>query len=587
MLKTEKEKEDVFSKNIQKNKSKEDETKEDETKDDETNEEKSKEDKKKEDEKKKEIWTQVIHTTGDVIKSIFHFMEKKTDIENSNKNNSESKKLEEKNSELMKEIEELKKKQEKREQEEKEKKQHITNGIKIWNDKKKNIIESILTEINYINLIKKSFENNLDEFKKDIFKNISKILNDELKDREIIEEMHQKIFKKIKNDIPEIKTLNFITCGFSGAGKSTITNVILKDDLAKEGNDIHSVTQKFNQYSNPDKVPGLTIYDTIGVEPTNAKRNLDEIKKLIQDTFDENLKDPQKSLHGILYCIKNGNDANRIEAGEIKFIKDLDKLNGNCDILTIIFTQSLNNQTEKRIKELKEALNNDNIEIISVLAKDFELKIENQTIKFPAYGLDKLIASIKKNAKKIVKANLKQITKNKLKNEYIETTNTKYDDIKRKIKNQEFESTFAGECKVILENLIGNLDLKFDGLERVVSDFIEKLNFEVKKKFIDENQSKGLTKLYEEFGNLNTEYEGQIKDSSIKESFCIKLNNFYDTKIIEEVRKIILENASLLFIEKSRDFLSEIISDNVKDEEVDDVANSTLDHILEKINKIN
>ena len=108
-----------------------------------------------------------------------------------------------------------------------------------------------------------------------------------------------------------------------------------------------------------------------------------------------------------------------------------------------------------------------------------------------------------------------------------------------------------------------------------------------KKKFIDENQSKGLTKLYEEFGNLNTEYEGQIKDYSIKESFCIKLNNFYDTKIIEEVRKIILENASLLFIEKSRDFLSEIISDNVKDEEVDDVANSTLDHILEKINKIN
>ena len=226
MLKTEKEKEDIFSKKLQENKSKEDETN-----DDETNEEKSKEDKKKEDEKKKEIWTQVIHTTGDVIKSIFHFMEKKTDTENSNKNISESKKLEEKNSELMKEIEELKKKQEKREQEEKEKKQHITNGIKIWNDKKKNIIESILTEINYINLIKKSFENYLDEFKKDIFKNISKILNDELKDREIIEEMHQKIFKKIKNDIPEIKTLNFITCGFSGAGKSTITNVILKDDL--------------------------------------------------------------------------------------------------------------------------------------------------------------------------------------------------------------------------------------------------------------------------------------------------------------------------------------------------------------------
>jgi predicted GTPase len=396
--------------------------------------------------------------------------------------------------------------------------------------------------------------------------------------------MHQKLFKNIKNDIPEVKTLNFIICGFSGAGKSTITNVILKGDLAKEGNDIHSVTQQFSQYSNPDKVPGLTIYDTIGVEPTNAKRNLDEIKKLIQDTFDQNLKDPQKSLHGILYCIKNGTDANRIEEGEIEFIKDLDKLNGNCDILTIIFTLSMNNKTQLRIKQLKEALNNDNIEIIPVIAKDYKLEMTNQII--PAYGLDKLIASIKKNAKKIVKANLKQIAKNKLKNEYIETTNTKYDDIKRKIKNQEFESTFSEECKVILENLIGNLDLKFDGLERVVSDSIGKLNDDVKKKFIDENQSNGLTKLYEEFGNLNTEYEGQIKDSSIKESFCVKLNKFYETKIIEEIRKVILESASLLFIEKSRDFLSEIISDNVKDEEVDDIANSTLDHILEKINKI-
>jgi len=569
MLKTEKEKEDDLSKKLKKDKSKEDET----------NDEESKEDKKT----KKEIFTQLIHTSGDVIKSFFHFLEKKNDTDN-NKNNSESKKLEEENEKLKKDIEELKKKQEKREQEENEKKQHITDGLKNWNDKKKDIIESILNEINYINLIKKSFERYLDEFKEDIIKNISKILNDEIKDREIIEEMHQKLFKNIKNDIPEVKTLNFIICGFSGAGKSTITNVILKGDLAKEGSDIHSVTQQFSQYSNPDKVPGLTIYDTIGVEPTNAKRNLDEIKKLIQDTFDENLKDPQKSLHGILYCIKNGTDANRIEEGEIEFIKDLDKLNGNCDILTIIFTLSMNNKTQLRIKQLKEALNNENIEIIPVLAKDYKLEISDQII--PAYGLDKLIASIKKNAKKIVKANLKQIAKNKLKNEYIESINTKYDDIKRKIKNQEFESTFSEECKVILENLIGNLDLKFDGLERVVSDSIGKLNDDVKKKFIDENQSNGLTKLYEEFGNLNTEYEGQIKDSSIKESFCIKLNKFYETKINEEVRNIILENASLLFIEKSRDFLGEIISDNVKDVEVDDIANSTLDHILEKINKI-
>ena len=440
-----------------------------------------------------------------------------------------------------------------------------------------------MNEINYISLIKKSFEQYLEEFKEDILKNIAKILNDELKSKEIIKDMHHKIFNKIKSDIPKIKTLNFITSGFSGAGKSTITNVILKDDLAKEGSDIHSVTQHFTQYSNPDKVPGITIYDTIGVEPTNAKRNLDEIKKMIQDTFDANLKEPQKSLHGILHCIKNGNDANRIEEGEIQFIKDLNKSNGNCDILTIIFTQSFNNNTEKRIKQLKESLNNDNIEIIEVVAKD--IKIRN--IIVPAFGLDQLIASIKKNAKKIVKANLKQIVKNKIKNEYIETTSSKYDDIKRKIKNQEFESTFKEECEMILEKLIGNIELKFDSLEKIVSDSIERLNSDVKKKFIDENKNNGLNKLYEEFGNINADYDGQIKDSLMKENFIIKLNKYYETKITEDVKKIILENASLIFIEKSRDFFSEIISDNVEDEEVEDIANSTLDNILEKINKIN
>ena len=444
-----------------------------------------------------------------------------------------------------------------------------------------------MNEINYISLIKKSFEHYLDEFKEDILKNIEKILNDELKSKQIIIEKHHNIFKKIKSDIPEIKTLNFITCGFSGAGKSTITNVILKDDLAKEGNDIHSVTQQFKQYSNPDKVPGITIYDTIGVEPTNAKRNLEEIKKMIQDTFDENLKEPQKSLHGILYCIKNGTDSNRIEEGEIQFIKDLNKSNGDCDILTIIFTQSLNNNTENRIKQLKAGLNNENIEIIDVIAKDITIEVYNQKVTFRAAGLDKLIASIKKNAKKIVKANLKQIAKNKIKNEYIETTSTKYDDIKKKIKNQEFESTFAKECEVILENLIGKIDLKFDSLEKIVTDFIEKLNYNAKNKFIDENKNNGLNKLYEEFGNINADYDGQIKDLSMKESFIIKLNNYYDSKITEDIRKLILENASLLFIEKSRDFFSEIISDNVEDEEVEDIANSTLDNILEKINKIN
>ena len=194
---------------------------------------------------------------------------------------------------------------------------------------------------------------------------------------------------------------------------------------------------------------------------------------------------------------------------------------------------------------------------------------------------------MKKNAQKIVKKNLKQIVKNKIKNGFIEVTSAKYDDIKRKIKLQEFESTFTKECELILGNLIGNLNLNFDGLEKVVSDFIEKLNLDVKNKFIDENQSNGLNKLNKEFWKMNDNYDRQIKDPSLKDNFMTKLHNYNDKKVMEDARKIILEKASLLFIEKSIELFSEIISDNVEDEDVENIVNSTFDNIFKNINRIN
>jgi hypothetical protein len=46
----------------------------------------------------------------------------------------------------------------------------------------------------------------------------------------------------------------------------------------------------------------------------------------------------------------------------------------------------------------------------------------------------------KKNEKKINKLNLKQIVKNKMKREYINNITIKYEKLKRKVGNQEFES---------------------------------------------------------------------------------------------------------------------------------------------------
>jgi predicted GTPase len=192
----------------------------------------------------------------------------------------------------------MEEKNNKKEEEENQEKNFFNKGTNGWNLYKRELIETILKEINYLHLTEEIFENYIIDFRSDINEKISQIFNNDFKDKYTlsIQEKHHSIFLAIKNSIPEIETLNLIIIGLSGAGKSTLTNIILKDDLSKEGNGINSVSQTFKKYSNPNKIPGITIYDTIGIESTNKQRNLEKIKKMIQDTFDENLEDPQNSL---------------------------------------------------------------------------------------------------------------------------------------------------------------------------------------------------------------------------------------------------------------------------------------------------
>ena len=251
-------------------------------------------------------------------------------------------------------------------------------GTEEWNLYKKELIESILGEINYMYIIEEFFENYFLDFKSDINEKMSNIFNNDFKAKFalVIQEKHHSIFLSIKNTIPQIETLNLIITGYSGAGKSSLTNALLQFGEAEEGSGIKSVSQTFKKYSNP-RIPGITIYDTVGIEPTNKERNIEKIKEMIQETLNANLEDSKNSIHSILYCIKNGNSSNRIEKKEAKLIRELNRLYGNNDILTVVLTQSINNATEKRKNQFKKELNNENIEIIDILAKDYILKIGN------------------------------------------------------------------------------------------------------------------------------------------------------------------------------------------------------------------
>ena len=239
----------------------------------------------------------------------------------------------------------------------------------------------------------------------------------------IFKEKYNSINKNtVENDtlnFLEEKNFNFIILGYTGCGKSTLTNAILQDELAKEGHSINPGISTFEQYSNPKKVPGITIFDSIGIEATNADRNLEQIKKEIKKTFGENLTNSDKSLHGILYCIRNGSFDKRIDPREINFIKELIKLYGE-EKLIIVFTQSTNPDSEEKICNVKNALDNQNIEIIEVLAKDSKMKVGKQEFPVEAYGLDELIMTMKNKCNsQLGKHNIKQIIKKIIQDQYL------------------------------------------------------------------------------------------------------------------------------------------------------------------------
>ena len=458
--------------------------------------------------------------------------------------------------------------------------QSIIDGAKEWNEVKNKVLESLFKKVDLIS-IKKTLENYLKSLEEDILAELDKILDEKFKSNSIIQEKYNSIYNNIKGDIKEIKTFNFMLVGFTGAGKSCLTNALLNCSKAEEGHSIKPKTDDIKQFSNPESEPGITIYDTIGIESTNIERGLIKIKEKVEQTFNENLENPDKSLHGILYCINNGSSANRIEDGEIQFITELNKLYGESDILIIVFTQSINNDTDNKKKELMEALKNDRIEIIPVLAKDQAIKLGKKEIICEAYGIDDLKKVMKDKCKnKLVKCNLKQIVKKKIVKYFEENINENFENIKKNIKSNVFENTLNEECNIILKNLIGNLNIDFSSMDEIISNYNSKEKMdEIKNKLLEQNSGYFGNELFEEFNAINEKYGNKLSNFNIRE-INKKFSEYFTSNIIGLINKIYFEVASTLILEKCKKFLGEIISKNIKDEEIDNLIQTNMSNIL-------
>lgn len=199
-----------------------------------------------------------------------------------------------------------------------------------------------------------------------------------------IDKIAQEALNAIDDKIKNLKMLNIIVAGKTGVGKSTLINAVFREKLAETGigkpvtNHMRKITRK--------GIP-LAIYDTRGFEL--GRKVQSDVKQEVIDTISKGIAthDINKAIHCIWYCINTA--SNRVEPEEIEWLKELSKDNQITQVpIIVVLTQSFSKKKADEMRKMLLDENLDVIQVIPVLAEDYEIE-DLGTAK--SYGLDVLI----------------------------------------------------------------------------------------------------------------------------------------------------------------------------------------------------
>jgi uncharacterized protein (DUF697 family)/predicted GTPase len=197
-------------------------------------------------------------------------------------------------------------------------------------------------------------------------------------------------FKQVSEKFP---SANIVVTGKTGVGKSTLINAVFDENLAKTGEG-EPVTDNIACYKK-EGIP-VTIYDTVGVELSEQRKQMvtRDILHLVEEK--QSLGNETDYIHALWYCI-NAN-SNRIEDAEVKYIKEIQEAHGLP--VFIVLTQCI---SKRKANELSDYIKSQTgIFPILTLAMSYEFDDE----KLSPFGLDNLVSATLNKMPELVKDSL-------------------------------------------------------------------------------------------------------------------------------------------------------------------------------------